>query len=196
MAETKDIFILLLLFSASVLCFMLIYFVFKISKSVEALQNDFRKVADQMAPLLESLNSLSRTIKVLSDDIRRQLDKTNWIIDEVKTKVEALIQFENRIKESMEHPAQTLKNTLASIKSGITTFFQNRKKNLLSDKEQVGAVELNFADLLSDQGQNQALQLQNAKQSFKLAATNLIINIKPLKSKERSKSLLLKKLIC
>ncbi len=129
MAETKDIFILLLLFSASVLCFMLIYFVFKISKSVEALQNDFRKVADQMAPLLESLNSLSRTIKVLSDDIRRQLDKTNWIIDEVKTKVEALIQFENRIKESMEHPAQTLKNTLASIKSGITTFFQNRKKN-------------------------------------------------------------------
>jgi hypothetical protein len=40
----------------------------------------------------------------------------------------------------------------------------------LSDKEQVGAVELNFADLLSDKGQNQALQLQNAKQSFKLAA--------------------------
>ena len=40
----------------------------------------------------------------------------------------------------------------------------------LSDKEQVGAVELNFADLFSDKGQNQALQLQNAKQRFNLAA--------------------------
>jgi uncharacterized protein YfaS (alpha-2-macroglobulin family) len=40
----------------------------------------------------------------------------------------------------------------------------------LSDKAQPGSVELNFADLLSDNGQNQALQLQNAKQSFKLAA--------------------------
>jgi uncharacterized protein YfaS (alpha-2-macroglobulin family) len=40
----------------------------------------------------------------------------------------------------------------------------------LSDKEQLGVVELNFADLFSDKGQNQALQLQNTKQSFKLAA--------------------------
>jgi uncharacterized protein YfaS (alpha-2-macroglobulin family) len=40
----------------------------------------------------------------------------------------------------------------------------------LSDKEQVGVVELNFADLLGDKGQNQTLQLTNTKQSFKLAA--------------------------
>ncbi|MBN2399158.1 MAG: hypothetical protein JXI33_02325, partial [Candidatus Aminicenantes bacterium] len=39
----------------------------------------------------------------------------------------------------------------------------------LSVREQTGVVELNFADLLSDKSQNQALQLQNNKQNFKLA---------------------------
>ncbi|MCG2811856.1 MAG: MG2 domain-containing protein [Candidatus Aminicenantes bacterium] len=55
------------------------------------------------------------------------------------------------------------------LREGDVLQFTAKVTNL-SEKEQVGVVELNFADLLSDQRQNQALQLQNVKQNFKLAA--------------------------
>ena len=124
----KDIFIIVLLFSASVLCLSLIYFFLRISRSLEAMETDFKKVADQMTPLLESLNALSRTIKTLTEDVRAQLDKTNWIINEVKAKVEGLLYFENKIKESLENPAQTLMATLQGIKTGVSALFKKRSK--------------------------------------------------------------------
>ena len=55
------------------------------------------------------------------------------------------------------------------LREGDVLQFTAKVTNL-SAKEQAGSVELNFADLLSDQGQNQALQLTNSKQSFQLAA--------------------------
>jgi uncharacterized protein YfaS (alpha-2-macroglobulin family) len=55
------------------------------------------------------------------------------------------------------------------LREGDVLQFTAKVTNL-SEKEQVGAVELNFADLFSGQGQNQALRLMNSKQSFQLAA--------------------------
>jgi hypothetical protein len=67
-------------------------------------------------------------MKTLADEVRGQLDKTNWIIDEVKAKVEGLLYIENRIKESMEHPAQSLMATLQTIKNGVSSLFKKRSK--------------------------------------------------------------------
>jgi pilus assembly protein TadC len=128
MPVLKDLFTILLLFSASVLCLMLVYYFLRIARSIEALERDFKKMSDQMTPLLESLNNLSRAMKTLADEVRGQLDKTNWIIDEVKAKVEGLLYIENRIKESMEHPAQSLMATLQTIKNGVSSLFKKRSK--------------------------------------------------------------------
>lgn len=128
MPVLKDIFTLLLLFSASVLCLMLVYFFLRIARSIEALERDFKKMSDQMTPLLESLNNLSRAMKSLAEEVRGQLDKTNWIIDEVKAKVEGLLYLETKIKESLEHPAQSLMSTLQTIKNGVSSLFKKRSK--------------------------------------------------------------------
>jgi pilus assembly protein TadC len=128
MPVLKDIFTLLLLFSASVLCLMLVYFFLRIARSIEALERDFKKMSDQMTPLLESLNNLSRAMKSLAEEVRGQLDKTNWIIDEVKAKVEGLLYLETKIKESLEHPAQSLLSTLQTIKKGVSSLFKKRSQ--------------------------------------------------------------------
>jgi len=62
-----------------------------------------------------------------------------------------------------------LPNPPRFLREGDVLQFTAKVTNL-SDKEQAGAVELNFADLLSDQRQNQALQMTNSKQNFQLAA--------------------------
>ncbi len=124
----KDIFIIILLFSASLLCIMLVYYFLRISRALEAIESDFKKVADQMTPLLESLNNLSRTLKTLAEDVRGQLDKTNWIIEEVKAKIEGLLYFENVIKTSLGQRTQTLMSTLQTIRNGVSSLFKKRSK--------------------------------------------------------------------
>ncbi len=55
------------------------------------------------------------------------------------------------------------------LREGDILQFSAKVANL-SDKEQAGTVELHFADLLSEKSRDQALQLANTKQNFKLAA--------------------------
>ncbi len=126
MADIKNIFEILLLFSASFLCIMLVYYVMKITKSIDAIRKDFSSIAGQMTPLLDSLNNLSRSIKLVAEDIRYQLDKTNWIVDEVRSKVEGLLNFENKIRETFDHPAQSIMSTIQYVKNGVAGFFKKK----------------------------------------------------------------------
>lgn len=116
-----------LMLSASVLCVSLVYYFYRITRAVEALQQSVKQVSDQINPLLESLNTLSRSLKVLSDDLKMQLSKTNWVIDQVKTKVEGLVAFEKKVKETIENPAQNIINVVLQLKDKLKSFFS--KKN-------------------------------------------------------------------
>ena len=124
----KDVLVLLLLLSASVLCITSIYYFYRIVKAIEALQSDLQKMSGQINPLLDTLNILSKSVKSLSDDFRLQLQKVHWIIDEVKSRVEAVISIEERIRGTIENPAQNIIGTIQAIKNGISTFFQTLKK--------------------------------------------------------------------
>jgi len=126
MTDIKDIFEILLLFSASFLCVMMVYYLMKITKSIDAIRKDFSSIAGQVTPLLDTLNNLSRSIKSVAEDIRQQLDKTNWIIDEVRSKVEGLLALEDKIRETFDHPAQSIMSTIQFIKNGVTGLFKKK----------------------------------------------------------------------
>ncbi len=118
----------LLYLSVSALCLSMIYFFYRITKSVEAVQRDLQKISGQINPLLDSLNILSRSVKSLSDDIRDQLQKINWIVDEVKSKVETVVQIEEKVRDVMSNPVHNIVETLQGIKKGFTTAFNFFKK--------------------------------------------------------------------
>jgi uncharacterized protein YoxC len=122
----SNVFSILLMLSASALCISLIYYFLRITKAVEALQNDVKRISEQINPLLESLNTLSRSIKALSEDLRMQLQKTNWVIDQVKGKVEGLLAFEKKVKTTLENPAQNILNTIQFLKDKVTFLFRRK----------------------------------------------------------------------
>jgi len=66
----------------------------------------------------------------LSDDIRSQLGKVSWVFDEVKSKIEAVVHFQDRIRDKFDYPAQNLVGNLEAIKNGVSAFWHSfRRKN-------------------------------------------------------------------
>ncbi|MBX2976738.1 MAG: DUF948 domain-containing protein [Ignavibacteriaceae bacterium] len=124
-----DIFEIILLISASALCIYLILFLKNMTKSISEIQTDIHRIADQINPLLESLQSLSKSVIVVSDEVKSQLTKTKWIIDEVKSKVESIMNFERKVMEKVDSPIQNMLSNLNAIKRGVTTFFEALRKN-------------------------------------------------------------------
>jgi len=124
----EEVLRILLYISASALCVSMIYYFYRITKSVEAVQRDLQKISGQLNPLLDSLNSLSRSVKSLSDDMRDQLQKINWVVDEVKSKIEAVVQIEEKVRDVMSNPVHNIMGTLQGIKKGFTTAFNFFKK--------------------------------------------------------------------
>jgi len=124
-----DIFEIILLISASALCIYLILFLKNMTKSISEIQTDIHRIADQITPLLESLQSLSKSVIVVSDEVKSQLTKTKWIVDEVKSKVESIMNFERKVMEKVDSPIQNMLSNLNAIKRGVTTFFEALRKN-------------------------------------------------------------------
>lgn len=124
-----EIFEVVLLISATALCVYLIIFLKDLSKSVSEMQTDIHRIADQINPLLESLQSLSNSVIIVSDEVKSQLSKTKWIVDEVKSKVESILNFERKVMEKVDSPLQDLLSNLNAIKRGVITFFEALRKN-------------------------------------------------------------------
>jgi uncharacterized protein YoxC len=124
-----QIFEVVLLISAATLCIYLILFLKNLTKSVSEIQTDIHRMADQINPLLQSLQSLSNSVMIVSEEVKSQLDKTKWIVDEVKSKVESVINFEKKIIEKIDSPLQDLLSNLNAIKRGVITFFDALRKN-------------------------------------------------------------------
>jgi len=116
---------IILLLSASALCVFLIIYIGRITESVKEIKFELNKLTNQINPLLDSLQVLSSSIVKLSNQVQSQLDKTAWIIDEVKDRVESLFVFERKIRDTVEGPANTLFQNLEAIKKGLSVFWQS-----------------------------------------------------------------------
>lgn len=126
MENVKDIFVVLLLGSASVLCLALVFYTSRIVKAVESMQTDLQKITAQINPLLDSLSALSRSIKILSEDVRSQVTKVSWIIDEIKEKFEQVAAIEHKVREFTENPAQNIVNLASFLREKITSLWKRK----------------------------------------------------------------------
>ena len=122
-----QIFQVLLLASATVLCIALVYYIFRLTKSFEKMQADISRIADEIHPLLESFDSLALSIKNITTHVEEQMASVAWIVDSVKSRVVDLLEVERKIREGIEAPIQSLTTNLNAVKKGIATFVQRLK---------------------------------------------------------------------
>jgi uncharacterized protein YoxC len=117
-----------LLISASVLCIFLILYLNNITKYVADVQKDVQDLSTQLKPLIESVTELSKSATDVSNRAQSQLDKTNWIIDQVKTRVEHIFSFEEKLTSSVNSQSGELIRNLMAFKDGLTAFWRTLRK--------------------------------------------------------------------
>ncbi|MBK7868909.1 MAG: hypothetical protein IPJ75_18990 [Ignavibacteriales bacterium] len=119
-----EIFQVILYLSASALCVALIVYLKKLTDSVQQMQKDLGELTNKFEPLIDSLQTLSGTLQHTTSEVNEQLEKTGWVIDQVKMRLESLFSFEEKVKESLESPVDTLLTNLTALKGGVLAFFR------------------------------------------------------------------------
>lgn len=122
-----QIFQVLLLASASALCIALVIYLSRITKSFESIQADISRMADEIHPMLQSLDTLTQSVTNITSYVKEQIDSIAWIVDSVKSRVEALLNLEKKIREGIETPVQNLTTNLTAVKKGIAAFVHRLK---------------------------------------------------------------------
>jgi len=122
-----EIFQVLLLASASALCIALVFYIARITKSIEKIHADINRMTDEIRAILQSVEALTESISKITTQAENQIKSVAWIVDAVKSRVVSILEMEKKIKEGIEGPIQNLTDNLYAIKKGISTFVQRLK---------------------------------------------------------------------
>ncbi len=125
-----DILLILLVISASALCIALIYYVWKISNTAKAIQNDISELSANLQPLLNSTTELSNNLNEISDNAREHLDISKNVVTSIKNRVDTILEFEAKVRGGIEGPVMSLIREITALNNGINSFLNVlRKKN-------------------------------------------------------------------
>jgi uncharacterized protein YoxC len=121
--SVETVFNIVLILSASALCIALIFYLNRITKSVKAIENDIKDLSFQIKPLIASTTNLSEKLNRIADKASEPVETITGIVDEVKERVNHILDFEEKIREGIERPASEILNTFAAVSNGVKTFW-------------------------------------------------------------------------
>ncbi|MFA3783202.1 hypothetical protein ABRY23_09090 [Melioribacteraceae bacterium 4301-Me] len=120
-----DIFLIILLICAALLCIYLILYLKKIVIKIEEIQKDIHAVVDNTLPVLENLiDSTGRVNKVITE-IENYWNELDNSIKTLKNKVADFTSFK-KFRED-ENPAKNIIKNLRAIIKGISAFWREYK---------------------------------------------------------------------
>lgn len=126
--EIANIFYILLLASASGLCIALIFFLFKIAGSIKKMEVDIQDLTHQVKPLIASSVALSEKLKFISDEAKQPLLVAKEIVEDIKDRIDVILELEEKLRKGVEGPLTKLLNTLSGVTNGINAFWDNYKR--------------------------------------------------------------------
>ncbi len=119
----------ILLISAAMLCIALIFYVKRIVTSVEELNKEVKNLNSSLNPLIKSTVELAQNLNDFSLEAKEQMKVTKKIIEDVKLKVEKIIEFEEKLRVGIEDFTQPFLSNLYALKNGISAFWRKIKEN-------------------------------------------------------------------
>lgn len=118
----------ILLILGSLLCIALIFYIGKITSSIQQVQKNLDELIAKLTPLLSSLSELSGRISELSSEALSQLDISKKIVGNVKEHFDKILELEEKIRWGIEDPVTKLLANIKAVSHGISTFFNHLKK--------------------------------------------------------------------
>ncbi|MCC6548547.1 MAG: hypothetical protein IT279_00610 [Ignavibacteriaceae bacterium] len=115
---------LLLLLSASALCIAIIVYIGRITRKIEEMQSDIKKISEQVSPLVDSLQLISRSVAELTEKLNKQVSEVEWIVSEVKDKIETVKNFSTVFRTGIEDRMKSLLGALGFVKDKMQHLFK------------------------------------------------------------------------
>lgn len=122
-----DIFILILLLTASALCIALIIGLNKIIQSVSMLQKDINDLTTSIKPLIDSTQLLTENINKVTKETQSQLNVSKSIVNDIRDRVDRILEFEYKVRDGMENAVMPLIKNLSAVYKGIDAFWKRYK---------------------------------------------------------------------
>ncbi|MEW6506882.1 MAG: hypothetical protein AB1432_03945 [Bacteroidota bacterium] len=122
-----DLFLIILILSASALCIYLIFILKNLLKKVEAVSSDFHNFINKSYPVLDQLNEISRRANKIVTEAENYWDEIDNTLKKMKEKVSGFKNL-NLIRDT-ENPAKDLIKNLKAFIKGISAFWQTFKRN-------------------------------------------------------------------
>jgi hypothetical protein len=118
---------IVLLISASLLCIALIYFLYKIVKSVHSISLDIGSLSFRINPLIESILIVSEKINHITNEVESQLLMTRSIVCDIRDRVDKILNVETKIRNGIENAVMPLVKNINAVGIGVGSFWRNYK---------------------------------------------------------------------
>jgi uncharacterized protein YoxC len=127
--SVTDIFLIILLLSGSALCIALIFYIKKVTNSVQNIQADLKEVSIQIKPLIASTTNLSEKLNNISEEVGEQLQVSRDIVNDVKNRVETILELEAKVRRGVEEPVMDVVKNLSAVVHGVKAFWNTYRRN-------------------------------------------------------------------
>lgn len=125
--DAVQIFLIILIASASALCIALIFYLNRIVKSVQSVNQNVEELTASLKPLIQSSLELSENLSHITSDAKDQLRISRSVINDVRERADKILNFENKIRTGLEDAIIPLVNNLNAVGKGIETFWRSFK---------------------------------------------------------------------
>ena len=122
----NEIFLTVLLISATALCIYLIITAKKLQKTLEntdATLSDFKNKVD---PLIENLTSLSEKMVSISDEAEKQISEYGGLFDDIRERINSITSLKRIFRSG--NSADSLTSTISGIRKGFSAFWSRLLK--------------------------------------------------------------------
>lgn len=126
--DFTDLLTSILIIAASLLCIALIFYLWKITRAIKAIQNNLDDISSRLNPLITTVYEVTQKLSGLTEEAKGQLDVSRNVVDNVKNKVNSVLDLVENIKSKVEGPLITLANNIRAISNGINTFLEHFKR--------------------------------------------------------------------
>ena len=125
--DIVQILTIVLIVSASALCIALIFYLNKIVKSVQSVNNDIHELSANLKPLIRSTIELSDNLNKITSDAKDQLKISRSIISDFRERADKILSIENKIRSGVEDAVMPFIKNLHAIGIGFESFWRNFK---------------------------------------------------------------------
>mgnify|MGYP003390438632 FL=1 len=125
--DIVQILTIVLIVSASALCIALIFYLNKIVKSVQSVNNDIHELSANLKPLIQSTLELSDNLNKITSDAKDQLKISKSIISDFRERADKILSIESKIRSGFEDAVMPFVKNLQAIGIGVESFWRNFK---------------------------------------------------------------------